>query len=102
MVPASVAGVVVALVTVDDVDDTMDVSDEYCHDSPDARRGRSWNSVKSGDRRSCLATEPNPPPVTADRLAMWCAPDNPPVADEPSSDRCNVIRKSATAMVLAQ
>lgn len=68
MVPASVAGVVVVLTAVD-VDDKVDVSDEYCHDSPDARRGRSWNSVNSGDRRSCRATEPNPPPVIADRLA---------------------------------
>jgi len=107
MVPTSVAGVVVSLATVDDVDDTMDVSDEYCHDSPDDRRGgRSWNSVKSGDRRSCRTTEANPPPVTAGRLATWCVPDDSggccPVTDAPSSDRCNVIKKSATAMVLAQ
>lgn len=106
MVPFSVAGIVVALANVDDVDDTMDVSDEYCHDSPDARRGLSWNNVKSGDRRSCLVTDANPPPVTADRLAAWYVPDCNggccPVTDEPSSDRCNVIRKSATAMVFAQ
>jgi len=107
MVPSSVTGVVVvALATVDDADDTMDVSDAYCHDSPDARLGLSWNSVKSGDRRSFRMTDANPPPVTADRLPAWCVPDDSggccPVTDEPSSDRCNVIRKSATAMVFAQ
>lgn len=97
--PTSVAGVV-ALAMVD-VDDTVDVSDEYCHDSVDVRR--SWKSVKSGDRRSCRAA-PNPPPVTVGRLPVWCVPNDgcSAVTDEPSSDRCNVIRKSATAMVFAQ
>lgn len=73
-------------------DDTVDVSDEYCHDSADDDGRRSWNSVNRGDRRSWRTDA-----VAARRDADGC-----PAKDDLSKDRCNVIRKSATAMVLAQ
>lgn len=68
-------------------DDTVDAIEEYRHDSVDDESRLSWNSVYNGDRRSCRFV----------MVLRGCI-----VTDELSSDRCNVIRKSATAIVLAQ
>lgn len=48
----SAVNVVAAAAAVVVDDDTVDVNDEYCHDSADDEGRRSWNNVNNGDRRS--------------------------------------------------